>query len=47
MRYNTLPEIKKGLKELNLKKGSSCLLHSSITGLGPIDGVDIKKFLKR
>ena len=43
MRYNTLPEIKKGLKELNLKKGSSCLLHSSITGLGPIDGVDIKK----
>lgn len=46
MRYNTLSEIKKSLKELNLKKGSSCLLHSSITGLGPLQGVDIKKIPK-
>ena len=43
MRFNTLSEIKKSLRELKLKKGSSCLLHSSVTGLGPIKGLDIKK----
>ena len=43
MRFNTLSEIKSSLKELKLKKGSSCLLHSSINGLGPIKGIDIKK----
>jgi len=42
MRINTLSEIKKSLKKLKLKKGSSCLLHSSIVGLGLIKGLPIK-----
>ena len=43
MRFNTLSEIKRSLKQLRLKKGSSCLLHSSINGIGPIKGINIKK----
>ena len=41
MRINTLSEIKKSLKDLKLKKGSSCLLHSSVLGLGLIKGISI------
>ena len=47
MRINTLSEIKKSLKKLKLKKGSSCLLHSSIVGLGLIKGLPIKDIPKK
>ena len=47
MRINTLSEIKKNLKRLNLKKGSSCLLHSSIVGLGLIKNFSIENIPKK
>ena len=47
MRINTLSEIKKSLKKLKLKKGSSCLLHSSIIGLGLIKGLSISDIPKK
>lgn len=37
-----LDEIKKILKSLNLKKGSSCLLHSSMINIGKIQGIKIE-----
>ena len=37
-----LSEIKEKLKSLNLKKGSSCLLHSSMINIGKIQGVKIE-----
>tara|TARA_B110000438_G_C15814228_1_gene651196 strand:+ start:1549 stop:2355 length:807 start_codon:yes stop_codon:yes gene_type:complete len=47
MRTNTLSEITKNLKELKLKKGSSCLIHSSIVGLGLIKDIPIKNIPKQ
>ena len=47
MRINTLSEIKKNLKRLNLKKGSSCSLHSSIVGLGLIKNFSIENIPKK
>ena len=47
MRINTLSEIKKNLKKLKLKKGSSCLLHSSIVGMGLIKNFPIKNIPKK
>ena len=37
----TVPEFKSIIKDLKIKKGSSCLLHSSLRGLGLISGVNI------
>ena len=47
MRINTLSEIKKNLKKLKLKKGASCLLHSSIVGMGLIKNFPIKNIPKK
>ena len=43
MRINSLSDIKKSLKKLKIKKGSSCLLHSSIIGLGLIENLPINR----
>ena len=47
MHYNTLSEIKKGLKNIKLKKGSSCFLHTSIMHLGFIKDVPVKDIPKK
>lgn len=43
MKIHTLEEIKKVIKNLKLKKSSSCILHSSITNIGLIKNVETKK----
>jgi len=43
MKTHTLEEIKRVIKNLKLKKNSSCILHSSITNIGLIKNIETKK----
>jgi aminoglycoside 3-N-acetyltransferase len=42
----TIKEIKDSFKQLKIKKGSSCLLHSSLINIGNIRGVNINNLPK-
>ena len=47
MHNNTLSDIKKSLKDIKLKKGSSCFLHTSIIQIGFIQDVSINDIPKK
>ena len=47
MHNSTLSDIKKSLKDVKLKKGSSCFLHTSIINLGFIQNVSINDIPKK
>jgi len=47
MHNNTLSDIKKSLKDIKLKKGSSCFLHTSIMQIGFIQDVSINDIPKK